>query len=255
MTSETNNINNNYVVCFSPTEKHIIEIKKWVYEEPEKTGVRFHYNWNKIESAFDDNRLVTIIHRKRAIGFATFCFDDDYTIYIVIADVKHSYRKKGVGKKLIKELLNHFKSKGILVAYLECSPENSEPFWKKIGFIEFPDPLNDSNLSGSRNKQLYNILTDYLESNTNQNADERIELWNDEPYRCENSPPTYFWNINFIPGTRKLSIPIIHPAFKDWRMRWTIHGETVKDKDCKAKYFRRDIDMRTFIFIEELPII
>lgn len=40
---------------------------------------------------------------------------------------------------MIDETLEYFKLKGVLAFYLFCSPESSEPFWKRIWFLNFPE--------------------------------------------------------------------------------------------------------------------
>lgn len=240
-----------YKINFSPTDKEISEIEKWLIDEDNKSGEGFYCNWNIITSSHRDKRLVSISHRNKAIGFATFYHSSDKTVKIEIAEVKPTYRKKGVGKKLVDELLKDFKEKGFLLVHLQCSPETSEPIWKRLDFIDFPDPPENYNFSISADKQLFRILTDYLEPNNLVETGDKIELWNDEPYMTRNILPKYTWNIDFIKDTRKLRKPIIHPGHYEWRIRWTSNGQIVVDD--KVKYFGIDIGFGTFIIIDELP--
>lgn len=244
-------INRKYIINFSPADHHISEIKKWLIDEERKTRKGFYCNWEIIKSSYVKGQLITISHRNRTIGFATFYSNTEKTIKIEIAEIKPSYRKKGAGKKLTAELLKHFKDKGVVVAYLQCAPETSEPIWKKLGFIEYPDPPENYNFNASGNKQLFQILTPHINPNNLGESNERIELWNDEPYRTGDTEPTYVWHLEFIPNTRKLKTPIIHPAHYEWRIRWTSNGKVIKDN--KIKYFGKEIDYETFIVIDELP--
>lgn len=242
-----------YQVTFSPTDKQVGEIKKWLIAERQKTGEGFYCNWSNIKSSFDKNELATISLNNKTIGFATWRLTTDKTARIEIAEVKPTHRKKGIGKKLTTELLNFLKEKNVYVVDLQCSPETSEPVWKRLGFVEFPDPPVNYNFNSYNNKKLYTILTEHLETSAVQYTDETIELWNDEPYTTdENTPPTYIWNLEFIDGTRKLSKPIIHPAHYEWRLRWRINGKTIKDD--KVKRFKTEIDFGTFIIIDELTL-
>jgi predicted GNAT family acetyltransferase len=244
---------NKYIVDFCPAERQVNEIKKWLLEEDRKTGDGFYKNWNTINSSYNNEQLVTISHRNKAIGFVTFDDSIANTVKIVIAEVKPSYLGKGVGRNFIAELSAYWESKGSVVMYLECSPETSEPIWKRLGFKEYPDPPEKYRFSLWSGKQLFQILTDHLEPNTKILSDEQIELWNDELYRVRNSKPAYIWQLEFIPNTRKLKKPIIHPAHYEWRIRWASNGRTIKDD--KIKNFGREIVYGTFIIIEELPLL
>ncbi|CAM4300693.1 GNAT family N-acetyltransferase [Cytophagaceae bacterium 50C-KIRBA] len=253
MTTEIHNTTDNFQVTFSPTDKQVGEIEKWLIAERQKTGDGFYCNWNIIKSSFDKNELATISLKNKTIGFATWRLTTDKTARIEITEVKPTHRKKGIGKKLTTHLLNFLKDKGVCVVDLQCSPDTSEPVWKRLGFVEFPDPPENYNFNFDDNKKLYSILTEHLHTSSVQRADETIELWNDEPYTTdENTPPTYIWNLEFIDGTRKLLKPIIHPAHYEWRLRWRINGKTIKDD--KIKRFKTEIDFGTFIIIDELTL-
>lgn len=244
-------ITNIYQVNFSPTIKHLNEIEKWLIAESRKTGEGFYCNWTAIKMSFDDGNLVTISYNSETIGFVTLWFVTGKTAVIDIAEVKPAHRKNGVGKALTNEVLNFLRHKGICVAYLKCSPETSEPIWKKLGFIEFPDPADKYNFRVSDDKQLYKILTEHLQTSSSQLANETIELWNDEPYKTvPNAPPTYIWNLEFEQGSRKLVKSLIQPGSREWRIRWRNNGKTIIDD--RVKYFGREIDFGTFIIIDEL---
>lgn len=253
MTTEIQNTTDNYQVTFSPTDKQVGEIEKWLIAERQKTGDGFYCNWKIIKSSFDKNELATISLNNKTIGFATWRLTTNKTARIEIAEVKPTHRKKGIGKILTTQLINFLTEKGVRVVELQCSSKTSEPVWKRLGFVEFPDPPEKYNFNSGDNKKLYSILSEHLQPSSVQRADETIELWNDEPYTTnDNTPPTYFWNLEFIDGTRELSKPIIHPAHYEWRLRWRINGKTIKDD--KIKRFKTEIDFGTFIIIDELTI-
>lgn len=241
----------NFQVTFSPTDKQVGEIEKWLIAERLKTGNGFYCNWNIIKSSFIKNELATISSNNETIGFATWRLITEKTARIELAEIHQGHRRKGIGKILITTLLNFLRDKGMHVVDLQCSPSSSEPIWKRLGFVEFPDPPQKYKFNSSANKKLYSILTEHLQTSSIQHADETIELWNDEPYMTNDStPPIYVWNVHFIEGTRKLLKPIVHPAHCEWRLRWKINGKTIKDD--KIKRFKSEIDFGTFIIIEEL---
>lgn len=252
-TEKLNETDDSYQITFSPTDKQIGEIEKWLIAEKQKTGDGFYCNWNIIKSSFDNNELATISINNKTIGFATWRLTTGRTARIEIAEVKPTHRKKGVGKKLTEQLLKFLKDKGVCIVDLQCSPSVSEPIWKRLGFVEFPDPPKNYKFNSGDNKKLYKILSEHLQTSSVKFADETIELWNDEPYKADgNTPPTYLWNLEFIEGTRKLLKPIIYPAHYDWRLRWEVKGNTIKDD--KIKRFKTEIDFGTFIIIDELKV-
>lgn len=252
MKTQIRNITDSYEVTISPTDKQLGEIEKWLIDEENKTGGGFYCNWKIIKSSFDDNELVTISFNDKTIGFVTWRITTDRTARIEIAEVKPSYRKKGIGKNLIDQLIKFLKDKGIFVIDLQCAPADSELIWKHLGFVEFPDPPESYKFNPGGNKKLYKILVDHLNQSSARQSDETIELWNDEPYKTnETTPPTYIWNLEFTNNTRKLSKPIIQPASYEWRIRWFKSGKTIKDE--KVKRFTTEIDFNSFIIINELP--
>ncbi|NCU06186.1 MAG: GNAT family N-acetyltransferase [Chitinophagaceae bacterium] len=240
-----------FIVNFKPTEAQVGEIKKWLMEEDRKTGDGFYCNWKTIKSSFDNEQLVTISHLNKAIGFVTYDDSITHTVKIVIAEIQPFYRGKGVGRFFISELSRYWAEKGCVVLFLECSPETSAPIWMKLGFKEYTDSPEKYRFSLSSGKQLFQILMDHLEPNHATLSNEKIELWNDELYRVRNTEPKYIWYLDFIPNTRKLKKPIVHPAHYDWRIRWSSNSKTIKDD--KIKYFGNEIIYGTFIVIKDLP--
>ncbi len=250
MATEKTNNGKNYEVTFSPKDKQLIEIEKWLLAEKRKTDTGFYCNWKSIKSSYNKNELATISFKNKAIGFATWQLTTDKTAKIEITEIKPSFRKKGIGRELITQLINFLKNKDVFVIELQCSPKNSEYFWKRLGFEEFPEPLENYNFNQDYNKPLYYILKEYLQTSSVKSEGETIELWNNEPHKAKDTIPSYIWNIKFIDGTRILSKPIIKPAHNEWRLRWRINGNTIKDG--RIKYFKSEIDFATFIIINEL---
>lgn len=239
-------------VSFTPRNNDILELERWLLSENENTRKGFYCNLSSIKSSYDKNELVIISSNDRPIGFATWRLNTEKTAEIVIAEVKPSYRRKGIGKKLITELLKFLSDKGIWVVHLQCAPKESEPTWKALGFLEFPDPPENYNFNIGGNKELFKILCAHLPTSSGQFGNETIELWNDEPHITDDTIPTYNWNVFILDSTRKLATPIIHPGYHQWRLRWRINGKTIGDS--KVNRFPIDIDFENFIIIHELPI-
>lgn len=237
-------------VSFSPTSQEIGQIEQWLTDERNETGEGFLCNWRVIKSAFDENEIATILIDGEPVGFITWQIFSKRCAEIVIAEVKPSHRNRGLGKSLVNSLFEFFRKKNIVVVSLECSPESSEPIWRKLGFVDFPDTPEKYNLNPYGNKNLYRVLIPSLQT-SQAGVGETIELWNDEPYIALSSSPNYIWNLEFKQGGRELVKPIVHPSHYDWRMRWSDNGKVIKDS--KVKHFGSEIDFRRFIIISELP--
>lgn len=241
-----------YRVTFSPADREVGETEKWLIAERQKTGDGFYPNGDFIKNSFAHNELATISIKDNAIGFATWRLTTDKTARIGIAEVKPTHLKKGIGETLTTQLLNFLADKGICVVDLQCSPETSEPVWRRLGFVEFPDTCGKYKFNSDENKKLYKILDKHLETSSVQGACETINLWNDELYKTTyNTSLTYPWNVGFIYRTSKLSGPIfiLHIMIGGF---WRTNGKTIKDD--KIKYFKIKIGFENFIILDGLPV-
>lgn len=72
---------------------------------------------------------------KKAVGMGRVLSDGISDGYIQDLVILPEYRKKGIGKKLTKILVDYCKSKGVNWIALISEP-NQEEFYKKIGFKE-----------------------------------------------------------------------------------------------------------------------
>jgi len=229
-----------------PTEKHLADIEKWLIDEWNKTNQGFYCNWSIISEAFDKKNLIVITENDYSIGFVVYRIYD-LTAVIDITEIKQSERKKGIAKKLINETLEFFKSKGVLATKLFCSPENSEPFWKRIGFLNSPKIPHESQIN------MYKTLVETLQNSQENTNETTIKLWNCEPYQANRIEPNWIWNLSFLNDNKTLTKPIIFPAYKDWQIELSKNGETVISD--KVKYCRIDLaDYGSFMIIRELNI-
>ena len=225
-----------------PLKKHISEIEKWLIEERNNTGNGFYCNWNVIENAIQDKRIIVLTIDDFAIGFVTYRIDE-LIANIDIAEINPNYRKKGYGRKMINNCLNHFKKQGVLVTELYCEPKSSEKIWKKLDFINFPVFPHDNNKIN-----MFRPLVERLEINTEVNeTDEVVELWNEEPHIAERINPKWTWKIN----SSNLERPIIQPAFQDWQVRWR-KGNIIKETDKVKRFFSKENQYGHFVIIKRL---
>ncbi len=233
----------NIVTIFTPIEKHISEIEKWLIEEKNKTGRGFYWDLKSIKKAVEDNKIAVLTKDNYAIGFITYSINE-LVATIEIAEIKPCCRKKGFARKLVNDCLDYFRNNGAIVTELYCAPKSSELIWKKLDFLNYP-PLEHNNDKIC----MYKPLVDILETRNNNLSDELIELWDYGTHVNElNRPPKWTWHIN----DSKLEKPIIQPSDKDWQIRWQKGGKTIEC--CKVKNFNSLVNRyrADFLIIKQL---
>lgn len=238
------NVENVLKTNFNPTEKHLADIKNWLIEEWNKTNSGFYFNWNIIENEFAKNNVSVITENDFAIGFVVFRIYELHAV-IDIVEIEPTKRKKGVAKKLVNKTLENFKRKGILVCELFCSPESSEPFWRRIGFENFPALPYNSRIN------MFKPLVETLKPTEKTKSNTNISLWNCEPYQAERENAKWNWDLNFAVDNETLTKPIIFPVSSDWQVELTQNGQKVISE--KVKRFPIDLaDYGSFMIIRKL---
>lgn len=228
----------------TPTFLDLKEIEKWLIEEREKFNEGFFYDWSIIEKAFKNNELATLDFKKRPIGFIVWSKKGIYA-EIDIFEIKPEHRKKGIGQDFFWKISEDFKQKGFLVIKLFCSPRESEKFWKKMKCIKFPKRgYSESDLT------YFKPLIEVQTTSINGHYENKVELWDVEPYQKKKNSPKWTWNVKII--NNKLLLPIIQPCNCNWNLKWTKNGKTIKED--KVKYFdtKNRIEYSPFLYIKEL---
>jgi GNAT superfamily N-acetyltransferase len=230
-------------IKLNPTENDIEEIKNWLKDEDAKFNEGFYCNWNIIWDSFLRKQLICCSINDTPVGFLVWSKGEIY-IEIDIMEIRPEYRKKGIGHYFIEKISVHFKDLGFKALKLFCEPRESESFWEKEGFIQFPQRgYSESDLT------FYKSLIETLHTCKN-NSLNRIELWNFEPHEILNNSPLWQWNIEGFTG--KMKLPILHPCNINWNIRWIKNGQI--EKDCKVKYFSLEfpVDFEPFMYITKL---
>jgi GNAT superfamily N-acetyltransferase len=229
----------------SPTQFDLKKIEEWLVQEDREFNEGFYCNWTIIKNAFIDKRFVTLDFNESPIGFLVWSIGTIH-VEIDILEIKPDYRKKGIGHTFLEKISEYFKLKGFLAIKLFCSPIESERFWKKIGFIRFPElEYSESELT------YFKPLIEIQQTSTNRETDNKVELWDVEPYQKSNNPPKWTWNIEI--RNDKLILPIIHPCNCNWNLRWVKNGKIIKEN--KVKYFNskeNSVEFSPFLYIEKL---
>lgn len=241
-------LKNTYAVSYIPTSEDLNKLRQWLLVEEQKHKEGFYCNWKIIYDHYDKKQLAVVYVKTKPVGFAIWNFDYEKIPEIKIMEIKPTYRRRGLGRILVDNLLNFLRNKYDVV-FVECSPHESESFWKNIGFQEFPQ----QHIFNTRpNKHLFLMLIPSLDYSVEFQNKEVFEMWDEEPYLAKELNPAFSWNLDFKDGTRVLTKPVIQPSHYDWRLRWR-KGDAVI-KDGKIKYYGEEIDSRIFTIIKELPI-
>ncbi len=125
-------------VSFNLDDKQLIEIEGWLLKERSQTGEGFYCNWQIIKKSFSNNEMATISKNSKTVGFVIWNNNADFLVTIDIAEIKPRYRKKVLGGELILSIINYLISLKIYLIDVECVPGSSEPFWRHMGFTDFP---------------------------------------------------------------------------------------------------------------------
>lgn len=232
-----------YQLNLWPRNSDLKEVENWLIEEYNNFHEGFYCNWSVIENAFQAGKLFTLNYKDLAIGFLVWSVGGIY-VEIDIMEIKSDFRNAGIGEIFLNKISEFFKEEGLVVLKLFCAPPESEKFWKKMNFIKFPyRGYDESHLI------YYKPLIKDLKT-TNLKSENKIELWDIEPYKIKDNKPKWTWEID--PKNDRLLLPIIQPCNCDWNLRWTKNGQVIKED--KVKYFTENnsIYHGPFLFITEL---
>ena len=98
---------------------------EWWTKDREKKDIKKMLKYTPI--------IIGVVKDKKLIAFARVLSDFTYKAEIYDIIVRKKYRNKGVGKLLIKEILNHKKLKNVKQFNLQCE-DKMVLFYKKFGF-------------------------------------------------------------------------------------------------------------------------
>jgi len=237
-------MNSIFEINTKPTIENLNKIKAWLIEEDEKTQKGFYCNWKLIEKSFENQELIIFQNSDSIIGFITWTNCELYAS-IDIMEMNPNYRKKGFGKLFYDNVAEYFKSIDLIAVKLFCSPISSEKFWEKMGFIKFP------NRGYSESELTYFKPLIEINVPSKNDFENKLELWDLEPYQLNNNKPKWTWKIET--ESLKFLKPILQPCNRDWNLRWTKNNEIVKED--KVKYFStkdNEIEFSPFLYIRKL---
>ena len=235
-------------LVLNPTETHLNQIEKWLIDERNQYNEGFYCNWNNINDHFKDKELFCLVENEKAIGFICWRIFEK-TVHLNIVEIMRTKRGSGLGRMMIEESLEVFKKKGALVADIECSPAESEPVWRKLGFIAYQKSEYITNPTK------FKPLIPYQELLTNNEVSSnglKVELWNGEPWETRKLLSNWEWAVNYKNNTKELELPIIYPANQNWRIRITQGDEVLHDGKIKHRKDADKIHLGSFLVIREI---
>lgn len=246
----------NIKISFKPKSKHLDEIAEWKIDKRE-LFIKDSGSWASIIQSYENKELVIATYKNKTIGFYAFRYYDS-SIHIDVAQVDFNFRRVGVARLLLDEIIKKYENK-IYALHLFCEPKSSQKIWKKLGFKHFPKALEKDKTNGKID--MYRNVKPFLKPSKFKinSTEERevIEIWNDEPYIVEfkKLEPNYIWKLKFKKGTRILVKPIVYFGHYEWRIRWRKGNKIFYDGKYKRFYERLRIknDNFTFFLIKELP--
>lgn len=203
------------------------------------------FNWSSIEAAFNSNSLAVATIEHKTVGF--YALSKRYPSGTIdLAEVHPEFRNRKIAARILEVVIEELQKQDFRALDLMCAPPSSEIIWRKMGFTDMPRQ-QDIN----QTKLLCYIFGEHLQSTTHRFAHETLEIWDDEPYRTKDGLPKWIYNLAFENGTRELQKPIVLYADYDWRVRWTVGNNVIRD--CKLKYLLKDMVFGNCLFIDKLP--
>lgn len=224
---------------------HFDEVMNWLLKEHDPRSNSFYNQIDNIEQSFRQEEMSCLVIENKTIGYVTWRFNNKIA-YIDIFEIHPAYRNKRMGREFFSKLKSYFISCGIYVVELKYISEESQAFWKKLGFLEFAG--ND--FPSVTDKHLYKVIVESQPSTTESSNNSYLEIW-DNNCMSDRKPIFKTFNLNFeYNGSSKLVLPIITPCHHDWTMRLTINGKP--SNTLKIKYFNFIKYHPNFLILESL---
>lgn len=216
----------------TPTNHDLNVIRAWLEDEERTEGQSFICNWRVIEALFNNSMAFCLRINCEAVALITWQDRVDHRVVeLVVAAVKLGLRRQGHGGELVRETLSSLQQKGVLAVVAECTPAESEEFWRKHCFVDFPhEYCTGGNRSGV---ELFRSLVSYGRPFLPGSSLVEMELWHKSIHgvQADDIANTKIQlqinkNGNFVD---ELAIP----AMPDWKVRLTFQDGTEKVQKVK----------------------
>ncbi|MGZ9981106.1 GNAT family N-acetyltransferase [Bordetella bronchiseptica] len=123
-------------------DEDVEAIYKWLTEES-SAGIEpnFLCNWGVIQSEHNDGNLLIFVDQTTDAAIA---FLSGHLRTNGILQVKHDYKRRGVGRGLVEYCVERAQEYDESVLFVECNPASSIPFWARMGFKLASDDNNSN---------------------------------------------------------------------------------------------------------------
>jgi len=116
------------------TSADLSQIERWLRAEYEVEHEGFYCNWRIIAEALDEGFLTVLM-----VGEDPVAFLAEEASGPLILDVRIDQRAKGFGRLLAQHMIDSWRERGVNVLDIECAPQSSFGFWRKMGFQRLGD--------------------------------------------------------------------------------------------------------------------
>ena len=225
----------------NPDKNHLSRIKTWLKAEDEKTGQGFYGNWDVIEKAYQNDKMLVLVRDSKPLAFLIYRIEE-LTASIDIMEVQPKYREHGFGRLIVDDFIKIATESGALAIDLYCSPEDSMRFWKSVGFEKFPKmPRKKSKI------WMYKPIVETASIIELASEEEVLEL----QQSTSRGSKTLTWLVERNEGTDMLMKPVIFPVDEDWQLCWRKGSEVFFNRSIRD-FIESDIYFGDFLIIREL---
>jgi GNAT superfamily N-acetyltransferase len=122
------------------TPEDITCVLAWLKREYDEDGEGFWCNNNVISDALDRPGCMWVVRRNgEAVAFQLGRYSAS------ILSVRKDYRNSGMGKALVQASIERAFMDNVNALSVQCNPESSLGFWKRMGFVRYGDfgPYSD----------------------------------------------------------------------------------------------------------------
>ena len=216
----------------TPTSHDLNVIREWLEDEERTEGQSFICNWKVIEDLFNNSMAFCLRINSKAVAFITWQEGVDYRVVeLVVAAVKLELRRQGHGGELVRHTLSSLQQKGILAIVAECNPSNSEKFWRKHGFVDFPrEYCTGGNRSGV---EIFRALASYGRPFLPGSSLVEMELWHKSIHEAQANDIADIKIQLQIDKNGNFIDELVVPAMPDWKVRLTFQDGTKKFQKVK----------------------
>lgn len=186
----------------------------------------FLNNATVIERAVEAERCLVARDGEEVVGFITWSEVRARAVEVLIACVAADRRGQGVGRAMLQAMVERLPHP--LLLHLQCAPEGSEPFWRGMGFYDWP--------GDNSARYLYRLVERPHSPPAPNTQVASLTVWAAEPWRPMPERPILCIQLPVAKhdcGEWALLSPLVLLADKDWLARFEAPDGTSCEKKLK----------------------